>query len=59
MKDPKNIWKNKASDWDKILANQVSDRSLNFGICKEFSKAKVKKIPSIKSAKDMYRHFMK
>ena len=49
------------TDWDKILANHLSDKGLVSKIYKEFSKLNIEGTDNLirKQAKDMNRHFTK
>jgi len=53
--------KKQPSEWEKIIANEVTDKQLNSKIYKQLLQLNSRKIydPSIKWAKELNRHFSK
>ena len=61
MKETISKTKRQPTEWEKIFANDVSDKGLESKIYKELIKLNTQKTnnPGIKWAKDMNRHFSK
>ena len=61
MKETVSKVKRQASEWEKIIANEATDKELISKIYKQFMKLNIRKInnPIKKWAKDLNRHFSK
>ena len=61
MKDTKNKVKRQTSEWDKIVANETTDKGLISKIYKQLMKLNTRKAnnPIKKWAEDLNRHFSK
>ena len=60
VKETVNKMKRQPTEWEKILANGIADKSLIFKIYKELTQFNIKRNKPIKKwAKDLDRHFSK
>ena len=60
-KETVNKMKRQPSEWEKIFANEATDKGLNFKIYKQLTQLNIKKTnnPTRKWAEDLNRHFSK